>query len=63
MRCPLGALETKSKAMEVGIQFALDVGVCDVIFEGDARVYAMHLEEWVKCPRLCKILLLVCLNV
>ena len=56
MRCPLGALETKAKAMEVGIQFALDVGVFDVIFEGDARVYAMHLEEWVKCPRLCKIL-------
>ena len=56
MHCPLGALETKAKAIEVGIQFALDVGVCDVIFEGDARVYAMHLEEWVKCTRLCKIL-------
>ena len=33
---PLGALEIEAKAMEVGIPFALDVGVRDVTFEGDA---------------------------
>ena len=54
---PLGALETEAKAMEVGIQFALDVGVRDLIFEGDAlSICNALLEEWVKCPCLCKIL-------
>ena len=33
---PLGALETEAKAMEVGAQFALDVVVQDVTFEGDS---------------------------
>ena len=32
---PLGALEIEAKAMEVAVQFALDVGVRDVTFEGD----------------------------
>ena len=34
---PLGALEIEAKAMEVGIQFALDVGVRDVTMEGDSK--------------------------
>ena len=33
---PLGELEIEAKAMEVAVQFALDVGVRDVTFEGDS---------------------------
>ncbi|XP_075664485.1 uncharacterized protein LOC142634090 [Castanea sativa] len=33
---PLRVLETKAKAMEIGVQFALDVGVRDVTLKGDS---------------------------
>ncbi|KAF3958022.1 hypothetical protein CMV_017021 [Castanea mollissima] len=33
---PLGALEMEAKAMEVGMRFALDIGIQDVVFECDA---------------------------
>ena len=32
----LGALETKAKAMEVAVQFAVDNGIREVVFEGDS---------------------------
>ena len=33
---PLGALETKAKSMEVGLRFALDIGIWDVVVKCDA---------------------------
>ncbi|XP_023875934.1 uncharacterized protein LOC111988377 [Quercus suber] len=35
---PLGPLETEAKTMEVGIMFAREVGIRDVLFEGDSLV-------------------------
>ena len=38
----LGALETKAKAMEVAVQFAVDNGIREVVFEGDSlSIYNM----------------------
>lgn len=41
---PLGPLETEAKAMEIGVIFAMEVGVRDVTFEGDSlEIYnAIH---------------------
>lgn len=33
---PLGALEEKANVMEIGVRFAAEVGIRDVIFEGDS---------------------------
>ena len=41
---PLGALEIESKAMEVEVQFALDVGVRDVMLEGDSKCICNALQ-------------------
>lgn len=33
---PLGALEAKANVMEIGVRFAAEVGIRDVIFKGDS---------------------------
>ena len=35
---PLGPLEIEAKAMEEGVTFAWDVGIRNVIFEGDSNI-------------------------
>lgn len=35
---PLGTLETEVKALEIGVKFAEEVGLRDVVFEGDSQV-------------------------
>ena len=35
---PLGPLEIEAKAFEVGLQFTKDVGIHDLILEGDSLV-------------------------
>ena len=35
---PLGSLEIKAKAMEVGVSFAWDVGIREVILECDSKI-------------------------
>lgn len=35
---PLGLLEFEAKAMEMGIMFVREVGIRDVLFEGDSLV-------------------------
>lgn len=41
---PLGALEIEAKAMEVEVQFALDVRVRDVTFKGDSLCISNALQ-------------------
>ena len=44
---PLGALETEAKALETGMKFAEEVGLRDVVFEGDSQliINAIHSIE------------------
>ena len=41
---PLGVLETKAKALEIGVNFAKEVGLRDVVFKGDSQliINAVH---------------------
>ena len=38
IQAPLGAVEAKAKAFEIGLLFAKDIGVHDVVLEGDSLV-------------------------
>lgn len=38
INAPLGVLEVEAKGFEVGLEFARDIGVHDVILEGDSLV-------------------------
>ena len=38
---PLEALAIEAKALEIGVTFAEDVGLRDIIFEGDSQLFSM----------------------
>lgn len=45
IHAPLGAMEAEAKAFEVGIQFAKDIGIQNVILEGDSLLVYKALCE------------------
>lgn len=47
---PLGAIEAKAKAFEVGIQFAKDMPIQDFILEGDSPVLVNALKDLLPPP-------------
>ncbi|XP_050290016.1 uncharacterized protein LOC126728194 [Quercus robur] len=47
---PLGAVEVEAKAVEVGLLFAKDVGVRDVVLEGDSTVVYNALCNYSRAP-------------
>ena len=47
---PLGALDTKAKALEVGVQFAKDIGIQDFILESDSLVLYRAITRLVQPP-------------
>ena len=46
----LGALDTKVKALEVGVQFAKDIGIQDFILESDSLVLYHAITRLVQPP-------------
>ena len=48
INAPLGAVEAEAKAFETGLQFAKDIGVQDIILEGDSIWIHHHLEGIIK---------------
>ena len=49
---PLGPVEAEAKAFEMGIQFAKDVGIRDVLIKGDSLIVQCALNELVSPPPL-----------
>ena len=41
---PLGAIETESKAIEIGLLFAQDIGIQDIVVESDCLIMIQALE-------------------
>lgn len=49
---PLGTAEAEAKAFQVGLLFAKEVGVCDVILEGDSMIIYNALCNYSLAPSL-----------
>ena len=49
-KCPLGALEAEAKALEVGVEFARDVGISEAEFESDSLVICNALQGLASPP-------------
>lgn len=45
IHAPLGAIEAKEKAFEMGLQFAKDVDICDLTLEGDSLIVCRALLD------------------
>ena len=52
IKLPLGPIEAKAMAVEVGVQFTKDVGIRDVIVEGDSLIIQRALNELAPPPPL-----------
>ena len=48
INAPLGAVEAEAKAFKTGLQFAKDIGVQDIILEGDSIWIDHHSEGIIK---------------
>ena len=44
LNAPLGAIETKSKAIEAGLLFAQDIGIWDIVVESDSLIMVQALN-------------------
>ena len=52
IKLPLGLIEAKAMAVEVGVQFTKDVGIRDVMVEGDSLIMQRALNELAPPPPL-----------
>ena len=50
IKLPLGPIEAKAMAVEVGVQFTKDVGIRDVMVEGDSLIMQRALNELAPPP-------------